>query len=172
MSTTTEKNISELNQQMGFATDGNQFLTFTLGEEHYGVEILRVQEIKGYTGVTHIPNTPDYIKGVLNLRGTIVPIIDLRLKFGMERMEYNKMTVIIVVEVCGRIMGIIVDTVSDVMNIAEKDIQATPEFGAAVDVSFISGIGKYGDKLVTLFDIDRVLSVGEVEEAAAAASSN
>lgn len=171
MSTTTEKNISELNQQMGFATDGNQYLTFTLGEEHYGVEILRVQEIKGYTGVTRIPNTPDYIKGVLNLRGTIVPIIGLRMKFGMDSKKYDKMTVIIVVEVCGRIMGIIVDTVSDVMNISAKDIQPTPEFGTAVDVSFISGIGKYGDKLVTLLDIDRVLSVGEVEEVTAAASN-
>lgn len=159
-----------LDQQMGFSTDGNQYLTFTLGDEHYGVEILRVQEIKGYTAVTRIPNTPGYIKGVLNLRGTIVPIIDLRTKFSMEQVEYSKVTVIIVLEVKGRTMGIIVDAVSDVLNIPSKDVQPPPDFGHAVDVSFLSGIGKSGDKLVALLDIDKVLSVGEIEQATAAAA--
>lgn len=159
-----EKISAQLDQQMGFASDGSQYLTFTLGEEQYGVEILRVQEIKGYTGVTRIPNIPSHFKGVLNLRGTIVPIVDLRMKFGMTEREYDKMTVIIVVEVKGRIMGIIVDTVSDVMNIAPKDIQPAPEFGGSVDTGFISGIGNYGDKLVTFLDIDQILSVGELAE--------
>lgn len=158
MSIATES-VKSQDDQMGFASDGDQYLTFALGEEQYGVQILRVQEIKGYTGVTRIPNTPDYVKGVLNLRGTIVPIVDLRMKFGMEQQEYDKKTVIIVVEVKGRIMGIIVDAVSDVMNIAAKDIQPAPEFGGAVDVGFINGIGSYGEKLVAFLDIDRVLSV-------------
>jgi len=153
------ESVKSQDDQMGFASDGDQYLTFALGEEQYGVQILRVQEIKGYTGVTRIPNTPDYVKGVLNLRGTIVPIVDLRMKFGMEQQEYDKKTVIIVVEVKGRIMGIIVDAVSDVMNIAAKDIQPAPEFGGAVDVGFINGIGSYGEKLVAFLDIDRVLSV-------------
>jgi len=161
MSIMTKTIKSELDQQMGFTADGDQYLTFTLGEEHYGLEILRVQEIKGYTGVTRIPNTPDYVKGVLNLRGTIVPIVDLRMKFGMTPEDYNKKTVIIVLEVQGRIMGIIVDAVSDVMSIASKDIQAAPEFGGSVDLGFVSGIGNYGDKLVAFLDIERILSVGE-----------
>ncbi len=159
-----EGNTAVLDQALGFASDGQQYLTFTLDDETYGIEIVRVQEIKGYTVVTHIPNTPDYIKGILNLRGTIVPIVDLRLTFGMEKMEYDKMTVIIVVEVQGRVMGIIVDAVSDVLSIPTKDIQGTPQFGASVDVSFISGIGKSADKLVTLLDLDRILSVEEIEE--------
>jgi len=158
------ESVKSQDDQMGFASDGDQYLTFALGEEQYGVEILRVQEIKGYTGVTRIPNTPNYVKGVLNLRGTIVPIVDLRMKFGMEQQEYDKKTVIIVVEVKGRIMGIIVDAVSDVMNIAAKDIQPAPEFGSMVDVGFINGIGSYGEKLVAFLDIDRVLSVSGTEE--------
>ncbi len=176
MSMTSETSIEEIsaqiNQQMGFASDGRQYLTFTLGDEQYGVEILRVQEIKGYTGVTRIPNIPSHFKGVLNLRGTIVPIIDLRMKFGMAARAYDKMTVIIVVEVNeeikGKIMGVIVDTVSDVMNIPPEDIQPAPEFGGTVDTGFISGIGNYGDKLVTFLDIDRILSVEELEELSAA----
>jgi purine-binding chemotaxis protein CheW len=171
MANEVETTATVLDQQMGFSTDGSQYLTFTLGEEYYGVEILRVQEIKGYTAVTRIPNTPEYIKGVLNLRGTIVPIVDLRAKFGMEKIEYTRFTVIVVVVVQDRVMGIIVDAVSDVLNIAKKDIQQTPQFGTSVDVSFISGIGKCGDKLVALLDIDRILSVGEIAQAAAAATA-
>ncbi len=161
MATATKEmstDISDIDERMGFSSDGDQYLTFLLGEEEYGVQILRVQEIKGYTGVTRIPNTPPYVKGVLNLRGTIVPIVDLRMKFGMPQEEYSKTTVIIVVEVKGRVMGVIVDAVSDVMNIASKDIQPAPEFDDSVDVSFIDGIGSYGDSLVTFLDIDRVLS--------------
>lgn len=166
MTTETEAVAAVLDQQMGFSTDGCQYLTFTLGEEHYGAEILRVQEIKGYTAVTRIPNTPDYIKGVLNLRGTIVPIIDLRTKFGMEKIDYSRFTVIVVVVVRDRIVGIIVDAVSDVLSIPKKEIQPPPKFGTSVDVSFISGIGKCGEKLVALLDIDRVLSEVEVESVA------
>jgi len=143
-------------------------LTFNLGDELYGVDILRVQEIKGYTTVTKIPNTPPHIKGVLNLRGTIVPIIELRTKFGMPTIEYTAFTVIIVVVVRDKVMGLVVDSVSDVLDIDKKDIQPPPQFGAKVDVSFLNGIGKSGDKLVALLDMDRLLSDGGTREAAAA----
>ncbi len=155
-------------QQIGLSADENQFLTFQLGSELYGVDILRVQEIKGYTAVTKIPNTPPHIKGVLNLRGTIVPIVELRTKFGMPTIDYTMFTVIVVVVVKEKIMGLVVDSVSDVLNIDKKDIQTPPQFGAKVDVSFLNGIGKSGDKLVALLDMDRLLSDGEITEEAVA----
>lgn len=153
----------ENNLQIKLSTEGSQFLTFNLGEELYGVDILRVQEIKGYTAVTKIPNTPPHIKGVLNLRGTIVPIIELRTKFGMQTIDYTAFTVIIVVVVRDKVMGLVVDSVSDVLNIDRKDIQASPKFGGNVDVSVLDGIGKSGDKLVALLDMDRLLGDGEVQ---------
>ena len=169
--TTVETATRELHQHIGLTTDDNQFLTFNLGEELYGVDILRVQEIKGYTSVTKIPNTPLHIKGVLNLRGTIVPIVELRTKFGMPTIDYTAFTVIIVVVVRDKVMGLVVDAVSDVLNIDKKNIQSPPQFGVKVDVSFLNGIGKCGDKLVALLDIDRMLSEGEapVAEASEAA---
>ena len=164
-----ETATKELNQQIGLTTDGSQFLTFNLGEELYGVDILRVQEIKGYTAVTKIPNTPSHIKGVLNLRGTIVPIIELRTKFSMPTIDYTAFTVIIVVVVRDKVMGLVVDAVSDVLNIDKKDIQPPPQFGAKVDVSFLNGIGKSNDKLVALLDIDRLLLDDEMQNDAKAA---
>jgi len=144
-------------QTAGLSSDGSQFLTFSLGEELYGVDILRVQEIKGYTAVTKIPNTPAHIKGVLNLRGTIVPIVELRTKFGLPTIDYTMFTVIVVVVVQDKVMGLVVDAVSDVLDIEAKDIQPAPEFGNKVDVTFLKGIGKSGEKLVSLLDIDRLL---------------
>lgn len=152
----------------GFAADSNQFLTFTLGEEEYGIDILKVQEIKGYSTITRIPRAPSYIKGVMNLRGTIVPIIDLRSKFGLEPTNYDQFTVIIVVVVQGRAMGLIVDTVSDVLNIPAGDIQPTPEFSGSLDTDFISGMGKSGDKLIILLDVHKVLGIDELRALAAA----
>ena len=168
---TLETATKELNQQIGLTTDGNQYLTFQLGEELYGVDILRVQEIKGYTTVTKIPNTPPHIKGVLNLRGTIVPIVELRTKFGMSTIDYTLFTVIVVVVVRDRIMGLVVDSVSDVLNIEKKDIQPPPQFGAKVDVSVLTGIGKSGDKLVSLLNVDRLLIESERQEASAVANA-
>jgi len=149
--------LDTLSSQISFATDGSQYLTFRLGEEEYGVEILKVQEIKGYSTITPVPNTPAYRKGVMNRRGTIVPVVDLRAKFGMSETEYTAFTVIIVLTVGTKVVGLIVDGVSDVLNIPKTDIQATPDFGAQVDARFISGMAKAGDKLVVLLDIDRVL---------------
>jgi len=169
MAAAMESATKELNQQIGLTDDGSQFLTFNLGDELYGVDILRVQEIKGYTTVTKIPNTPSHIKGVLNLRGTIVPIVELRTKFGMPTIDYTAFTVIIVVVVRDKVMGLVVDSVSDVLNIDKKDIQPPPQFGAMVDVSFLNGVGKSGDKLVAILDMDRLLSEGDVQATAAAA---
>lgn len=154
---TTDKEFNDLRRHAVSQMDGGQFLTFSLGEELYGVDILRVQEIKGYTAVTKIPNTPPHIKGVLNLRGTIVPIVELRTKFGMPTIDYTTFTVIIVVVVQDKVMGLVVDAVSDVLDIEKKDIQSAPDFGNKVDVAFLNGIGKSGDKLVSLLDIDRLL---------------
>ncbi len=164
--TTAVETTKASEQGIGMQTDGSQFLTFNLGEELYGVDILRVQEIKGYTAVTKIPNTPPHIKGVLNLRGTIVPIVELRTKFGIPTIDYTAFTVIIVVVVRDKVMGLVVDAVSDVLNIDKKDIQPPPQFGVKVDVSFLNGIGKSGDKLVALLDIDRMLPEGEAPVAA------
>ena len=168
---TLETVTKELNQQIGLTTDGSQYLTFQLGDELYGVDILRVQEIKGYTTVTKIPNTPPHIKGVLNLRGTIVPIVELRTKFGMPTIDYTLFTVIVVVVVRDRIMGLVVDSVSDVLNIEKKDIQPPPQFGAKVDVSVLTGIGKSGDKLVSLLNVDRLLIESEMQEASVVANA-
>lgn len=139
----------------------SQFLTFVLGDEQYGVEILKVQEIKGYSAVTPIPNTPRYIKGVMNLRGTVVPVIDLRTKFAMEAGEYNKFTVIIVVTVAEKVIGLVVDAVSDVLDIPPGEIRPAPELGGNVDTRFIRGIANVGDRLTVLLDIDRLLKEEE-----------
>ena len=158
--------LDTLSNQISFATDGGQYLTFRLGQEEYGVEILKVQEIKGYSTVTPIPNMPDYLKGVMNLRGTIVPIVDLRAKFAMAQADHNQFTVIIVVTVGTKVMGLLVDAVSDVLNIPKGDVQPTPDFGGQVDARYINGMAKTGDKLVVLLDIDRVM--GGVDVAAMA----
>jgi purine-binding chemotaxis protein CheW len=149
--------LDTLSNQISFATDGSQYLTFRLGQEEYGVEILKVQEIKGYSTVTPIPHMPAYLKGVMNLRGTIVPVVDLRAKFAMAKADYNPFTVIIVVTVETKVMGLIVDAVSDVLNIPKADVQAAPDFGGQVDARYINGMAKTGDKLVVLLDIDRVM---------------
>ncbi|AEQ96421.1 chemotaxis protein CheW [Xanthomonas oryzae pv. oryzicola] len=150
---------------------GGEFLSFALGEEHYGVDILKVQEIRGYDSVTRLPDAPDYIKGVINLRGTIVPVIDLRLKLRLKEARYDAFTVMIVLNVEDRVVGIVVDSVSDVIPLTDDQIRPTPEFGAAVDTRFISGIGTQDDRMLILLDIETLLDSTElgqqlVEEAA------
>jgi purine-binding chemotaxis protein CheW len=141
---------------------GGKFLTFYLAGEEYGVEILKVQEIIGLLPITSVPRTPHFIRGVINLRGKVIPIVDLRLKFGMESKESTAETCIIVVHVQGIEMGIIVDKVSEVMNIAAKDIDPAPSFGSDVTTDYILGIGKSQGKVKILLDIDRVLSTSEI----------
>lgn len=149
--------IDMLNEEIGLSADANQFLTFSLGEEEYGVDILKVQEIKGYVPATRIPNSPHDVNGVLNLRGTIVPIVDLRRKFGLEPAEYDQFTCIVVVVVQERVMGMIVDGVSEVMNIPPGDIQPPPDFGNSMSSNTLRGMAKVGEKLIILLDIDTVL---------------
>jgi len=145
------------------ASEVNQQVTFSLGKEEYGIEITKVQEIIGYQGFTRVPNVPDFIKGVINLRGTVVPVVDLRKKFEMEEKEYTKFTVIIILEALERIMGIIVDAISDVVSLTEQDIQDAPSFTVNVRTDFIKGMGKKGEKLIILLDMDKVLSQEELE---------
>ncbi len=145
-------------------TDGNQFVTFTLADEEYGVDIMQVQEIIGYRGFTKIPNVNKFIKGVLNLRGLVVPVIDLRLKFNLEEKEFDQFTVIMIVEVDGRTMGIIVDSVSDVVALDNEAIQETPQFSSNINTDFINGMGKKEDKFIILLDINKVLTEEEMEE--------
>jgi len=146
--------------------DADQFLTFVLASEEYGVDILRVREIKGWDSVTPIPNTPDYIKGVINLRGTIVPIVDLRQRFGMEEIEYGPMTVVIVLKIeCGdrdRIMGIVVDAVSDVYDVPQEEMKSPPDFGNVVNTEFIRGLATVEEKMIIILDIDHLLSGDEM----------
>jgi purine-binding chemotaxis protein CheW len=149
------------------AASAGKYLTFKLANEVYGLEILKVQEIIGIMNVTSIPRTPDFIRGVINLRGKIIPVIDLRLKFGMLGQESTDRTCIIVVQISlpshKIVMGLLVDEVSEVLDISQNQIDAPPAFGASVNVDFILGMGKLGQKVVILLDIDKVLSVGEME---------
>lgn len=143
-------------------SDADQYLTFMLAGEEYGVDILRVQEIKGWDHVTPIPNTPKYIKGVINLRGTIVPIIDLRERFSLESIPYGLTTVVIVLKVNGekgsRTMGIVVDAVSEVYNISEDSLKPAPDFGQAISTDFVKGLGTVDDKMIIVLDIDHLLN--------------
>jgi purine-binding chemotaxis protein CheW len=155
----------------GPAGTGGQFLTFTLGEEAFGVEILRVQEIKGYSAITPIPNAPPHVIGLMNLRGAVIPIIDLRRKFGMAPAQYTKFTVIIVVTVGPKVIGLMVDAVSDVLDLRADEIAPPPEFDASVDVSYLTGLGTSGEQLVTLLDVDRLVAFGASNDGAAAAGA-
>lgn len=146
---------------------GGEYLSFTLGNEHYGVDILKVQEIRGYDAVTRVPDAPDYIKGVINLRGTIVPVIDLRLKLRLDEARYDAFTVMIVLNVEDRVVGIVVDSVSDVIPLNADQIRPTPEFGAAVDTRFISGIGTQDDRMLILLDIETLLDIADLGQSAA-----
>ncbi|PMR69791.1 chemotaxis protein CheW [Halomonas heilongjiangensis] len=139
-----------------------EFLVFSLGEEEYAVDILKVQEIRGYENVTRIANAPDFIKGVTNLRGVIVPIVDLRIKFHLDRVEYGGQTVVIVVNVEDRIVGIVVDGVSDVMTLSPDQIKPAPEFGVTLSSDFLSGLGSLEDRMLVLVDIDKLLTSDEM----------
>ena len=133
-------------------------MAFTLGHEEYGIDILRVQEIRSYDTVTHIANTPDFIKGVINLRGIIVPIVDLRIKFQLGNIEYNQFTLVIILNVADRVVGIVVDGVSDVIMLGGEDVRAAPEFNSTLDTEYISGLGMVDERMLILVDIERLMS--------------
>ncbi len=145
------------------SVDEGKYLTFVLNREEYGIEILKVREIIGVIGITPVPQTPDYLKGVINLRGKVIPIIDLRLKFAMQEEEHTQETCIIVVEVNNAPIGVVVDNVSEVLDIKGEEVEDTPQFGQDIDTSFIMGLGKAKEKIIILLDIDKVLSAEELE---------
>ena len=144
------------------AARAGEYLTFKLGGEEYGIDILRVQEIRSYEQPTRIANAPGYLKGVVNLRGVIVPIVDLRLKLGCERADYNGFTVVIVLNVKGRVVGAVVDSVSDVLALDAETIKPAPEMSSAVDTSFITGIGSVADRMLILMDIEGLMASEEM----------
>ncbi|CEP38128.1 MULTISPECIES: chemotaxis protein CheW [Halomonadaceae] len=142
--------------------ENREFLVFSLGDEEYAIDILKVQEIRGYENVTRIANAPDFIKGVTNLRGVIVPIVDLRIKFHFDKVEYGGQTVVIVVNVADRVVGIVVDGVSDVMTLTPDQIKPAPEFGVTLSSDFLSGLGSLDDRMLVLVDIDKLLTSDEM----------
>jgi purine-binding chemotaxis protein CheW len=164
----TEQIQEPIDNNQSVNADTQQFLTFILAGEEYGVDILRVQEIRGWEDATEIPNTPEYVKGVVNLRGTIVPIIDLRFRFELEQVEYSKTTVVIVMKIygssCERTMGFVVDAVSDVYNVDHEQQKPTPDFGCVVSTEFIKGLATVNEKMIILLDIDHVVDVDELDD--------
>ncbi|WP_416362371.1 chemotaxis protein CheW [Nitrosomonas sp.] len=140
----------------------DEFLTFRLGKEEYGIEILKVQEIRGYEAITQIANAPDFIKGVVNLRGIIVPIIDMRIKFHMENVDYDQFTVVIILNVAGRVMGIVVDGVSDVINLTSEQLRPAPGLGSVIDTEYIMGLGTIDNRMLILIDIEKMMSSSDM----------
>lgn len=159
-----ESAVAELTriEEMEGAREG-KYLTFNLADESYGLEILKVREIIGIMEITAVPRTPIYIKGVINLRGRVIPVVDLRLKFAMPSSEYTEETCIIVVDVTGTQTGIIVDNVDEVLDISETDIEDSPDFGTGVDTDYILGVGKIGGGVKILLDIEKVLTAKDMD---------
>ena len=143
--------------------DTSEYLTFVLGDESYGIEILKVQEIRGYDAVTKIANTPDFIKGVVNLRGRIVPIVDLRIKFRLGKVEYDEFTVVIILNLGGRIVGMVVDGVSDVMNLQTNQIRSVPDIVASIDTKYVTGLASVEEKMFILVDIEQLMNSQEMQ---------
>jgi len=163
--------MSELAEKMDQAANciadkEGKYLTFTLANEEYGIGILKIKEIIGMMPITTVPQTPTFVKGVINLRGKVIPVVDLRLRFGMEAIDYTERTCIIVVEISGQtgivLIGIVVDSVSEVLNIKAEDIEETPTFGTALDTGYILGMAKMEKGVKILLDIDQVLSANEI----------
>jgi purine-binding chemotaxis protein CheW len=147
-----------------------EFLAFTLGREEYGIDILKVQEIRGYESVTRIANAPEFIKGLINLRGIIVPIIDMRIRFSLGAPTYDQFTVVIILNISGRIVGMVVDSVSDVTTLTPEQIKPAPEMGTVLDTDYLIGLGTLDERMLILMDIDKLMSsadMGLIEKLAA-----
>ncbi len=144
------------------SSDTREYLTFRLDQEEYGIDILKVQEIRGYEPPTRVANAPNFIKGVVNLRGTIVPIIDMRLKFSCSKAEYNTFTVVIILNLRSRIVGIVVDSVSDVMELPAESLKAAPDIDSVIDNAAVLGLGSLGDRMLILLDIERLMSAPDM----------
>jgi purine-binding chemotaxis protein CheW len=160
MSTNTETNVEK--KGIEGALPSQEYLTFVLADESYGIDILKVQEIRGYDAVTKIANTPDFIKGVVNLRGLIVPIVDLRIKFGLGNVVYDSFTVVIILNLNGRVVGIVVDGVSDVMNLNGNQVRDVPDIVSSIDTKYITGLATVEEKMFILVDIEQLMNSQEM----------
>jgi purine-binding chemotaxis protein CheW len=140
----------------------NQFLTFLLDDQEYGVELDKIQEIRGYTAITPIPNVLPHVRGVINLRGTVLPVIDLRLRFGLATVEYSKFTVIVIAMVAGKMVGLLVDAVSDVLDVTADDMRPPPDFGTSVDTRFIQGVFETRERLAVALNLEQLLQESEL----------
>lgn len=143
-------------------TSVGEYLTFILGDEEYGIDILKVQEIRGYDAVTKIANTPEFIKGVINLRGSVVPIVDLRLRFNIGKAEYNEFTVVIILNLDKRIVGIVVDGVSDVIALNQSQIRDVPDLVSTIDTQYLVGLGTVDERMLILVDIGKMMTSQEM----------
>jgi purine-binding chemotaxis protein CheW len=153
------------NTATGAEAEGREFLAFTLGQEEYGIDIHKVQEIRGYEAVTRIANAPAFIKGVINLRGIIIPVVDMRIKFKLGEPVYDQFTVVIILNINGRVMGMVVDSVSDVTTLSTDEIKPAPEMGSGVasfNSEFLMGLGIVDERMLILIDIDRLMSSAEM----------
>ncbi|MBK6744679.1 MAG: chemotaxis protein CheW [Hydrogenophilales bacterium] len=153
--------METLDTGTGIVSSG-EYLTFTLGKEEYGIDILKVQEIRGYEAPTRIANAPPFIKGVINLRGVIVPIIDLRIKFNLGEPSYDQFTVVIILNIGKRVVGAVVDGVSDVIQLDNENMRAAPEFGSILDTRYILGLGTLDDRMIIVVDIESLMSSQEM----------
>jgi len=161
MTQTAESNIA-MGTNSDRDTAGQEFLAFTLGSEEYGIDILKVQEIRGYEAVTRIANSPDFIKGVVNLRGIIVPIVDMRIKFNLGEPTYDQFTVVIILNIAGRVVGMVVDSVSDVITLLQEQVKPAPEMGGALNTDYLIGLGTLDQRMLILVDIDKLMSSAEM----------
>jgi purine-binding chemotaxis protein CheW len=163
ISTITKENIMQTNQEQKTTGQGRELLTFTLGKEEYGIDILNVQEIRGYDAVTTIANAPDFIKGVINLRGIIVPIVDMRIKFKLGKVSYDETTVVIILNIAHRVVGMVVDGVSDVIALKAEQIKPAPQIGAGLDTKYLQGLGTVDERMIILANIEKLMSSRDME---------
>ena len=164
-------NYTDAQQSNLSESNGQEYLVFTLAEQEYGIDILKVQEIRGYDAqtVTRIANVPSFVKGVTNLRGVIVPIVDMRIKFNLERVEYNHQTVVVILNLATRVVGVVVDGVSDVLMLQPSQVSAAPQFGTAFSTEYLTGIGTLGERMLILVDIEKLMTSDEMALVEAAA---
>lgn len=154
--------MTQINAEAGSEAGNNEFLAFKLGKEEYGINTLKVQELRGYEKPTRIANAPDFVKGVMNLRGAIVPVVDMRIKFKLGEATYNESTVVVILNIGGRIAGMVVDSVSDVIVLAPEWIKPAPEMGTAFNSEYMTGLGTLDERLLILIDIERLMASPEM----------
>ena len=162
MAITSQSSSHTTAASSGGEAAGHEFLAFTLGKEEYGIDILKVQEIRGYEAVTRIANAPEFVKGVVNLRGIIVPIVDMRIKFNLGEPTYDQFTVVIILNIAGRVMGMVVDSVSDVITLSAEQVKPAPEMGTAFNTDYLIGLGTLDERMLILIDIDKLMSSAEM----------